>query len=105
MEEKLYIPMDVKPEAEFFKGFGRKQMGQAAIGSAICGLIALLIWIVMQNVTVTMIVALAGIDGSIMMMAKDQSNLSVVDQIGSMIRFARRQKIYPYRYGKEWEAY
>lgn len=52
-----------------------------------------------------MIVALAGIDGSIMMMAKDQSNLSVVDQIGSMIRFARRQKIYPYRYGKEWEAY
>lgn len=37
MEEKLYIPMDVKPEAEFFKGFGRKQMGQEAIGSAICG--------------------------------------------------------------------
>ena len=40
-----------------------------------------------------------------MMTAKDQSNLSVVDQIGNMVRFAKSQKKYPYRYGKEWEVY
>ena len=105
MDEKLYIPLGVKPETEFFKGFGKKQMAQAAVGSLICGAIALILWFVTQNVTVTMIAALTGIAGSVMMTAKDQSNLSVVDQIGNMVRFAKSQKNYPYRYGKEWEVY
>lgn len=105
MEDKLYIPMGVKPEAEFFKGFGKKQMIQAAIGSLSCGLIALILWFATQSVTTTMIAALTGIAGSVMMTAKDQSNLSVVDQIGNMVRFAKSQKKYPYRYGKEWEVY
>lgn len=105
MDEKLYIPLGVKPETEFFKGFGKKQMAQAAIGSIVCGAIAVILWFIMQNVTVTMIAVLTGIAGSVMMTAKDQSNLSVVDQIGNMIRFAKSQKHYPYRYGKEWEVY
>ncbi len=105
MEEKLYIPMGVKPETEFFKGFGKKQMAQAAIGSLICGTVALILWFTTQSVTTTMIAALTGIAGSVMMTAKDQSNLSVVDQIGNMVRFAKSQKIYPYKYGKEWEVY
>lgn len=105
MEDKLYIPMGVKPEAEFFKGFGKKQMIQAAIGSLFCGLIALILWFTTQSVTTTMIAALTGIAGSVMMTAKDQSNLSVVDQIGNMVRFAKSQKKYSYRYGKEWEVY
>lgn len=105
MEDKLYIPMGVKPEAEFFKGFGKKQMIQAAIGSLCCGVIALILWLTTQSVTTTMIAALTGIAGSVMMTAKDQSNLSVVDQIGNMVRFAKSQKKYTYRYGKEWEVY
>ena len=105
MEEKLYIPMGVKPETEFFKGFGKKQMAQAAIGSLICGTVALILWFTTQSVTTTMIAALTGIAGSVMMTAKDQSNLSVVDQIGIMVRFAKSQNIYPYKYGKEWEVY
>ena len=105
MDEKLYIPMGVKPETEFFKGFGKKQMGQAAIGSLLCGTVALILWFTTQSVTTTMIAALTGIAGSVMMTAKDQSNLSVLDQIGNMVRFAKSQKIYPYKYGKEWEVY
>lgn len=105
MEDKLYIPMGVKPEAEFFKGFGKKQMIQAAVGSLSCGAAALILWFTTQSVTTTMIAALTGIAGSVMMTAKDQSNLSVVDQIGNMVRFAKSQKKYTYRYGKEWEVY
>ena len=105
MEEKLYIPMGVKPETEFFKGFGKKQMAQAAIGSLTCGTVALILWFTTQSVTTTMIAALTGIAGSVIMTAKDQSNLSVVDQFGNMVRFAKSQKIYPYKYGKEWEVY
>ena len=105
MEEKLYIPVGVKPEAEFFRGFGRKQLIQAAIGSIGFGIIAVLLYLLTRSVTTAMITALSGIAGSIMMTAKDQNNLSVVDQVCSMIRFARSQKVYLYRYGKEWGVY
>ena len=71
---KLYIPLGVKPEAELFTA----------------------------NVTTTVVLALAGIFGSVMMTTKDQSNLSVVDQVQNLVRFLSGQKIYPYRYGDEW---
>ena len=66
------------------------------------GVIAALAWLFTGNVTTTVILALAGIFGSVMMTTKDQSNLSVVDQVQNLIRFLRGQKIYPYRYGDEW---
>ena len=66
------------------------------------GGIAALVWLFTENVTTTVILALAGIFGSVMMTTKDQSNLSVVDQVQNLIRFLRGQKIYPYRYGDEW---
>lgn len=73
MDEKLYIPMGVKPEAEFFRGFGKKQMVQAAIGSLCGGVLACLLWFITQNVTAVMITALTVIAGSVMMTTKDQS--------------------------------
>ena len=66
------------------------------------GGIAALAWLFTGNVTTPVILALAGIFGSVMMTTKDQSNLSVVDQVQNLIRFLRGQKIYPYRYGDEW---
>jgi hypothetical protein len=53
-------------------------------------------------VTTTVVLALTGIFGSVMMTTKDQSNLSVVDQVQNLVRFLSGQKIYPYRYGDEW---
>ena len=70
--------------------------------SLVMGGIAALAWLFTGNVTTTVILALAGIFGSVMMTTKDQSNLSVVDQVQNLIRFLRGQKIYPYRYGDEW---
>ena len=99
---KLYIPLGVKTEAELFTGFGKKQLFQSIVGSLVMGGIAVLDWLFTGNVTTTVILALAGIFGSVMMTTKDQSNLSVVDQVQNLIRFLRGQKIYPYRYGDEW---
>ena len=104
MDDKLYIPMGVKPENELFPGFGKKQLMQALIGSLSIGGVAALLWLFTCNVTVTVITALSGIIGSVMAVTKDQSNLSVVDQVQNMVRFARSQKFYPYRYGDEWRA-
>ena len=95
---KLYIPLGVKPEAELFTGFGKKQLFQALIGSLVMGGAAALV----ANVTTTVVLALTGIFGSVMMTTKDQSNLSVVDQVQNLVRFLSGQKIYPYRYGDEW---
>ena len=72
------------------------------IGSLAMGGVAALVWLFTANVTTTVVLALAGIFGSVMMTTKDQSNLSVVDQVQNLIRFLRGQKIYPYRYGDEW---
>ena len=94
---KLYIPLGVKPEAELFTGFGKKQLFQALIGSLVMGGAAALVWL-----TTTVVLALTGIFGSVMMTTKDQSNLSVVDQVQNLVRFLSGQKIYPYRYGDEW---
>lgn len=102
MDDKLYIPMGVKPEAEFFPGFGKKQLFQAAIGSLGAAATAYIIWLLSASVTVTVITVLSGIAGSVMMTVKDQSNLSVVDQLHNMLRFQKGQKFYPYRYGDEW---
>ena len=93
---KLYIPLGVKPEAELFTGFGKKQLFQALIGSLVMGGAAALVWLF------TVVLALTGIFGSVMMTTKDQSNLSVVDQVQNLVRFLSGQKIYPYRYGDEW---
>lgn len=101
----LYIPMGVKTENEFFSGFGKKELLQAAVGSLFGGFVALLIFLVSGNVAYTMIGVLSGIAGSVMMTVKDQYNMSVVTQVANLIRFSRSQKIYPYVYGKEWEVY
>ena len=104
MDEDLkhYIPLGVKPEADLFTCVGKKQLFQSIVGSLVMGGIAALAWLFTGNVTTTVILALAGIFGSVMMTTKDQSNLSVVDQVQNLIRFLRGQKIYPYRYGDEW---
>ena len=41
---KLYIPLGVKPEAELFTGFGKKQLFQALVGSLAMGGVAALVW-------------------------------------------------------------
>ena len=101
----LYIPMGVKTENEFFSGFGKKEFFQSLIGAVFALVISLIIYLVSGNVAYTMIGVLAGIAGSVMMVTKDQYNMSVVNQVANLVRFSRSQKVYPYVYGKEWEVY
>ena len=101
----LYIPMGVKTENEFFSGFGKKELLQAAVGAVFAIIVSLFIYIISENIAYTMIGVLSGIAGSVMMTTKDQYNMSVVSQVANLVRFSRSQKHYPYTYGKEWEVY
>lgn len=103
-EISLYIPTGVKAQNEIFNGFGRRELLQSAVGSLLNGAVAALLWLVSGNVALTVVAALTGIFGSVMMCTKDQNNQSVVDQIGNMVRFGRSQQIYPYRMLDEWGA-
>ena len=101
----LYIPMGVKTENEFFSGFGKKELLQAAVGMVFSLIISVFIFLFSGNIAYTMIGVLSGAAGSVMMVTKDQYNMSVVTQVANLIRFSRSQKIYPYVYGKEWEVF
>lgn len=101
----LYIPMGVKTDNEFFSGFGKKELMQAAVGAALGVIVSVFIYLGSGNIAYTMIGVLSGIAGSVMMTVKDQYNMSVVSQVANLIRFSRSQKIYPYVYGKEWGVY
>ena len=100
----LYIPMGVKTENEFFSGFGKKEALQAAVGAVFAVIVSLFIFLVSGNIAYTMIGVLSGFAGSVMMVTKDQYNMSVVTQVANLIRFSRSQRVYPYAYGKEWEV-
>ena len=97
--------MGVKTENEFFSGFGKKELLQAAVGAVFAVIVSLFIFIISENVAYTMIGVLSGIAGAVMMTVKDQYNMSVVGQVANLVRFSRSQKVYPYVYGKEWEVY
>ena len=101
-EISLYIPTGVKAQNELFNGFGRRELLQSAVGSLFGGGVAALLWLVSGNVALTVVAALTGSFGSVMMCTKDQNNQSVVDQIGNIVRFGRSQQIYPYRMLDEW---
>ena len=101
-DHSLYIPLGVKPESEWFPGFGQRQLGQAAIGTAIAIGIALILWLLSGSIPLVMVVFLVGVSASVMMTTKDRHNLSVLDQMMFMLRFAKSQKFYPYRALSKW---
>lgn len=100
--QPLYIPMGVKSEPEWFPGFGRQQLSQAVIGSCISSILGLMLWLVTSSVPFAIVTLLTGISASVMMTTRDRNNLSVLDQVRFMLRFAKTQKLYPYRAMEEW---
>lgn len=104
MEERdnLYIPLGLKERNELWDGFGKEEAIRAIIFIAIAGVIDVLIYILKENIIFAVVFILIAIGSSLMMLTKDTTNLSVVDQIVNMIKFSKSQKFYPYKYLDEW---
>lgn len=101
-DQSLYIPLGVKAESEWFPGFGQRQLGQAAVGTGIAIASAFILWLLGSSIPLVMVVFLIGVSASVMMTTKDRHNLSVLDQMMFMVRFAKSQKYYPYRAVSQW---
>lgn len=98
----LYIPLGLKERYELWDGFGKEEAIKALIFVTFAGIVDALIYLKTRKVTFSVVFILVAIGGSIMMLTKDTTNLSVVDQIRNMMRLARSQKYYPYEYLDEW---
>jgi len=98
----LYIPLGLKEKNELWDGFGKEEAIKALIFNIFTGIIDALIYFSTKNLIFCVVFILVSVGGSIMMLTKDTTNLSVVDQIRNMLRFAKSQKYYPYKYRNEW---
>lgn len=101
-KQTLYIPLGLKTGTEIFDGFGKEELFKSIIVTLIAGAIDTIIYMLTKNTALSVVFILSAIAGSVMMLTKDQSNVSVVDQMIFMIRFSKSQKRYRYRYLAEW---
>lgn len=106
MEDKnrqsLYIPQGLKTRVEIFEGYGKEELFKTMIVTFVAACIDSLGYLLFRNLVSSIVFMLVSISGSVMMLTKDRTNISVVDQVGFMIRFARSQKVYQYKFLDEW---
>ncbi|SKC80042.1 hypothetical protein [Maledivibacter halophilus] len=101
--QSLYIPLGLKTRTELFEGFGKEELIKSAIVTLIAGGIDTIIYILTKNTTFSVVFILCSISAAVMMFTKDITNISAYDQMKFMIRFAKSQKVYKYKYLDEWD--
>ena len=99
----LYIPQGLKTRVEIFDGYGKEELFKTIIVTLVTGTADAVLFLIFRNVVISVVLMLVTISGSVMMLTKDKTNISVVDQVGFMVRFARSQKVYKYKYIEEWK--
>lgn len=101
--ERLYIPYGLATQSEYFTGFGKTELRQCFIGIVAFGAIGALLLLFTGEIASLIFTLLVGVAGSIMMTRKDpNTRISVVGQVGNMIRFSKSQKRYRYIYRSSW---
>lgn len=94
--EMLYIPIGLKENNEIWEGFGKKELVKSLITVSTLLTIDFVIFLVRKSIPFASVFALVSIGGTGMIFTKDTTNLSVVDQVINMIRYAKSQKKYKY---------
>lgn len=105
MEEKndLYIPIGLKDRYELWNGFGKEELVKSLIINLVLGIINIILYIINRNIPSSIVFFMVSVAGAIMMLTKDTTNLSVVDQLQNMIGFSKSQKQYLYEYLDEYK--
>ena len=96
----LYIPIGINTRMDFMPGFGKKELSQALIGIAIGTVIAILGFIITNQVLVVVVIMIFGVGGSILVTTKNSINISVVDYLNDIIKFNNERQVFPYRQAK-----
>lgn len=102
-KDNLYIPLGLKTKTEIFDGFGREELFHAIIATLVAGVVDIAVYFTAKSTSFCVVFILSAIAGSVMMLTKDKSNISVMDQLKFMVKFAKSQKKYGYKYLDEWK--
>ena len=90
MDDKIIIPYGLTMEQEYFPGFGSRELRQFFIGGAASAVLGALLLIFSGQLLALIVCIMTGASGSIMAVSKDPyTRISVVTQIGNMIKFRR----------------
>lgn len=102
-KETLYIPQGLKQKREYFDGYGNYELCITIIATLCTAILSYLINKISGNLILAIFLLLAIPSTTVLFVIKNNCNISVVDQIKFMIRFAKSQKKYPYVAKDEWE--
>lgn len=100
MEENnnnLYIPANIRTRLEFFKGYGVKEL-VTTIGVVTFSFPIVLALYKFKSTLIAIIFLFFVIATSVISITKDDNNLCIAEQIKFMIRTAKMQKKYEYKY-------
>lgn len=101
-ESRLFIPQGLKPEREWYEGFGRKELMQAVYGSVGVILLTALVYILAGRMVYVVIMLLFGETGVLAMVTRSPvTNLSAFSQLQAVVRYWREQQHYSYRQMRE----
>lgn len=97
-DKPLYIPQGLKLNKEIYNGYGREELIKTIVVTLVAGVIDALLFLITKSVVVAIVFMLIAVSGSVLMLTKDNNNISVVDQVGFLIKYQYRQKKYKYVY-------
>jgi hypothetical protein len=98
----LYIPVNIKTRYELFEGYGFAELIPTVVTALLSSVFAFLIYSMTAELTLPVLLVLISVALSVIVLTKDQHNLSVVDYTRHVLRFSRAQQRYAYRDGDEW---
>ena len=101
-KETLYIPLGLKAESEIFSGFGKTELIQSLLVIAGAGVVALLLYVFLHSIEVTLIFLMVSVAAAFGVFVKDGTGNSMAIQLGNMVRFLQSQKKYRYIQMEEW---
>lgn len=93
----LYIPIGVNTRMDFMPGFGKNELLQSFIGIAIGSAIAIIVYIITNQVVALMLILIISIVGSVLAVTKNQMNISMVGYINNIMKFNQERQVFPYR--------
>lgn len=97
-KERLYIPYGIGIEKEYIIGFGKKEVKHFFVGLLCTALLAVLAYLIGQNVAVPAVIVMAGAGGSYMTTRKETYSQSVVEIVQTIIRYRKSQQKFLYKY-------
>jgi hypothetical protein len=100
-KDMLYIPQGLKRKREYFQGYGWYEFKITLLSCVLTMLTSGLLYLVSQNILMIIFLILVVPSTTVLFIIKNENNISAVDQIGFMVRYAREQKVYFYVYQDE----